>query len=83
MLAGFLQNHIDRSAAMQKVGWTVCVFFLCVYCLTEYLMRFVGRYVWPLEYRCTTDVTEVFFFALCNEARSFENVYKFTADQVD
>ena len=40
MLAGFLQNHIDRSAAMQKVGWTVCVFFLYVYCLTEYHMRF-------------------------------------------
>ena len=44
---------------------------------------FVGRYVWPLEYRCTADVIEVFFFALCNEARSFEKVYKFTADLVD
>ena len=39
MLAGFLQNHIDRSAAMQKVGWTVC--FLYMYCFTElYHMRF-------------------------------------------
>ena len=38
MLAGFLQNHIDRNAAMQKVGWTMC--FLYMYCFTEYDMRF-------------------------------------------
>ena len=44
--------------------------------------RWSLQYVWPLH-GCTADVIEVFFFALSNEARSFENVDKFTADQVD
>lgn len=33
---------------MQKVGWTVCVFFLYVYCLTEYHMRFRWSLRWAI-----------------------------------
>ena len=58
-------------------------FFTCTV-LPNTICFFVSRlYVWPLEYRYTADVIVVFFFALSNEARSFENVYKLAADQVD
>ena len=59
------------------------MFFCTCTVLLNTICVFVGRYVWPSQYRHTADVVDVFFFALSNEAHSFENVYKFTADQVD
>ena len=61
----------------------LCVFCTCTVLLNYTICVFVGRHVWPSQYRHTADVVKVFLFALCNEARSFEKVYKFTADLVD
>ena len=77
LLGRYIGSKGSSFISVINLFFCTCIAWLNTICV------FVGRYVWPLEYRCTADVVEVFFFALFNEARSFENVYKFTADQVD
>ena len=51
-------------------GLSVCFFCTCIVWLNT-ICVFVGRYVWPLEYRCTADVIEVFFFCFVQRSAQF------------